>query len=59
MKKIEEEEFNEYLGKRLTQIRKVNKMSIGELGAHIGVSYQQIRKYENDTNRMSPKRLLM
>lgn len=56
---ISEEKFNQLLGKRLTDIRMINKMSVSELAAHIGVSYQQANKYESGTNRMPPKRILM
>jgi transcriptional regulator with XRE-family HTH domain len=33
------------------------QMSQGELGSKLGVSYQQVQKYENGANRVSAARL--
>ena len=52
-----EEEFNKALGFRLMTIRQSHKMSQEQLGARIGVRYQQIQKYEAGQARMPPERI--
>lgn len=56
---VSEQKFNEELGFRLMQIRQEHKMSLQQLGAHIGVQYQQVQKYERGTSRISPMRLAL
>lgn len=46
-----------YAGTRLRERRKLCGLSQGELGKAIGVSFQQIQKYENGANRISVSRL--
>lgn len=50
--------FNAGLGQRLRILRQSRKMSQKALGAAIGLSFQQIQKYENGTNRMTVDRLI-
>lgn len=42
-----------YVGRRVRQLRKNRKLTQTELGTLIGVSFQQIQKYERGTNRIS------
>ncbi|QEE09715.1 helix-turn-helix transcriptional regulator [Bartonella kosoyi] len=46
-----------FVGKRIRFRRKMLKMSQKTLGQHLGVSFQQIQKYEKGLNRMSAGRL--
>jgi len=41
------------IGARLRGLRKSQHLSQAELGAAIGVTFQQIQKYENGSNRVS------
>lgn len=46
------------IGERLRQIRRAKRMSQSELGEALGVTYQQIQKYELGHSRMSVSTLL-
>jgi transcriptional regulator with XRE-family HTH domain len=46
------------IGKRIRQRRNEQKVSQAELGDQLGVSFQQIQKYEKGTNRVGAARLL-
>ena len=46
------------LGQRLKAARKLAGMSQAELAGPIGITFQQIQKYENGTNRVSALRLV-
>ena len=46
------------LGERIRARRNQIEMSQGDLGKALGVSFQQIQKYENGTNRISSGRLI-
>lgn len=50
--------FDQQIGLRIRQIRKKKKMSQEQLGKEVGVSFQQIQKYENGHNRISAARLV-
>ncbi|MEM6780998.1 MAG: helix-turn-helix transcriptional regulator [Pseudomonadota bacterium] len=54
-----EESFNRALGLRLMVLRQSKKISQGYLGVCIGVSGQQIQKYENGINRITPEKLAL
>ncbi|KQY78668.1 hypothetical protein ASD52_02155 [Ensifer sp. Root142] len=41
------------MGQRIRAIRKMRGYSQGQLGSLIGLSFQQVQKYENGTNRVS------
>lgn len=45
------------VGARIRTLRKTKGMSQGELGTASGVTFQQIQKYENGTNRIGASRL--
>jgi len=49
--------IDEYVGKRLRQKRDLEGLSQERLAEHVGVSFQQIQKYENGANRISASRL--
>lgn len=51
-------EFDVALGGRVKEIRLNRDLSQKKLGSMVGVTYQQISKYEDGTNRMSVYRLL-
>ena len=46
-----------YVGDRLRSIRKAAGMSQEMLGEMMGISFQQVQKYEKGTNRISSSRL--
>ena len=48
---------DEYVGRRVRQRRGELGLSQGELGDALGITFQQIQKYENGTNRVSAGRL--
>jgi transcriptional regulator with XRE-family HTH domain len=45
------------VGGRIRLLRKRRKMSQAQLGKALGVTFQQIQKYENGKNRVSASRL--
>lgn len=52
-----EKAFNRALGLRLMVLRQRRKLSQEYLGEQIGVSGQQLAKYENGINRITPEKL--
>ena len=46
-----------FIGKRMRELRHDNNISQVELGRELGVSFQQIQKYEKGVNRISAARL--
>jgi transcriptional regulator with XRE-family HTH domain len=46
-----------FIGQRVRLARKISKMSQQKLAAEIGVTYQQVQKYENGTDRIGAGRL--
>ena len=42
-----------YVGKRIRNMRKANKMSQTALAKEVGLTFQQIQKYENAKNRVA------
>lgn len=48
---------DKYVGSRLKKLRKERNVSLVELADLVAVSYQQIQKYENGSNRVSVSRL--
>ncbi len=46
-----------HIGKKLKLARLVRKISLVAVGDHLEVSFQQIQKYENGTNRIPASRL--
>ncbi|WP_375668879.1 helix-turn-helix domain-containing protein [Bartonella sp. MR168JLCBS] len=47
-----------FVGKKIRLKRKMLKMSQKTLGQHLGVTFQQIQKYEKGLNRVSAGRLM-
>ncbi len=45
------------IGHRLRQARLVENLTQGGLAKKLGISFQQVQKYENGTNRISSSRL--
>jgi transcriptional regulator with XRE-family HTH domain len=50
-------EIDRHVGKRIRAARILANLSLDDLGQRIGVSYQQVQKYENGTNRVGAGRL--
>lgn len=46
-----------HVGQRLRAIRTLRNMSQEKLGQRVGLTFQQIQKYERGTNRISASRL--
>jgi transcriptional regulator with XRE-family HTH domain len=51
-------EVDKIIGQRMRSFRLAKHMSQGDLGKHLGVTFQQIQKYENGKNRLSVSRLI-
>ena len=47
------------VGSRIRRFRKGRKMSQAQLGKELGVTFQQVQKYENGKNRVGASRLQM
>ncbi|MBI1330263.1 MAG: helix-turn-helix domain-containing protein [Alphaproteobacteria bacterium] len=50
-------EYDTHIGYQIRRLRLLAGMSQEQLGTGLGVSFQQIQKYENGTNRISAGRL--
>jgi transcriptional regulator with XRE-family HTH domain len=48
---------DEYIGQRIREARIANGLSQTELGGLLGVSYQQVQKYEQGKNRINGARI--
>jgi transcriptional regulator with XRE-family HTH domain len=46
-----------HVGQQIRARRKLLRLSQTELGAKVGVTFQQMQKYENGSNRVSASRL--
>lgn len=46
-----------HIGNRLKSAREARRMTLGQVGRDLGLTYQQIRKYESGENRLSASRL--
>jgi transcriptional regulator with XRE-family HTH domain len=51
------QKIDRVIGRNVRIHRLAKKMSQTELGDHLGVSFQQVQKYENGTNRVGSGRL--
>lgn len=49
--------FDSHVGNNLRLIRLTRKMSQSDLGEHLGLTFQQVQKYEKGTNRIPTSRL--
>ena len=48
-----------HVGQQIKARRNRQSMSQAVLAAHLGITFQQIQKYENATNRVSASKLFM
>ena len=55
---IEPDPIDVAVGLRLRQLRKSQGMSQGKLGQALGITFQQVQKYERGTNRISASMLV-
>lgn len=55
--KAQRDPIDVHVGSRLRLIRTARRLSLEELGRRIGVTYQQIQKYETGANRISASTL--
>lgn len=51
--KEQRREIDAHVGKKLRHIRNLRGLSQEKLAAQIGLTFQQLQKYENGTNRVS------
>ena len=51
-------EFNKHLGAHIRFARIAAKMSQTALGEHLGITFQQVQKYENGKDRVSAEALV-
>lgn len=51
--------INEDIGKRIRELRIKSGMSQAFVAQKLGITFQQVQKYENGTNRVSAARLSM
>jgi transcriptional regulator with XRE-family HTH domain len=51
-------DINHKIGRRLHHLRATRGLSMEALGDEIGVTFQQIQKYERGTNIVSPEKLV-
>ncbi|MCI5060423.1 MAG: helix-turn-helix domain-containing protein [Alphaproteobacteria bacterium] len=56
-KKGKAEGLDRQIGERLKAMRKVRNMTQEDLASQVGITFQQIQKYENGKNRVSASRL--
>ena len=54
---MKEKEINKRVGNRLRYFRKASGRSQKELSGVLGVSFQQVQKYETGVNRLSAGKL--
>lgn len=54
-----EPELERRLGRRIREARKARGITLKVLAARLGVSYQQVQKYEKGDNRISVSTLLL
>ncbi|GGD10579.1 hypothetical protein GCM10011335_11830 [Aureimonas glaciei] len=55
--RLEPDVVDVHVGRRVRQVRLLKNLTQEELGQKIGVSYQQVQKYETGANRISASRL--
>ncbi|HYD26358.1 helix-turn-helix transcriptional regulator [Brevundimonas sp.] len=54
---MDEQDIDDRVGARIKELRKAAGLSQTELGRRIGVTFQQVQKYENGGNRVSASKL--
>ncbi len=45
--------IDQMVGERIRELRVAQNMTLSELGSELGISHQQLQKYETGTNRLS------
>lgn len=55
--KKQDREIDQHVGARVKQIRMLRNLSQTELGDQVGITFQQIQKCENGSNRIGSSRL--
>ena len=53
------EQIDKFIGRKIYFLRLAKGLSRAELSKVIDVTYQQLQKYENGTNRVSASRLML
>lgn len=53
-----DKEIDQHIGRQVRAIRQLQGMTQTMLGEHLGVSFQQIQKYERGNNRISASSLV-
>jgi len=53
------QEFNVIIGSRLKLLRKDLKLSQAKLGEEIGITFQQVKKYEKGINRLPIENMII
>lgn len=56
--KLSPTQFDQQIGKKVAYHRQIKGMSQTELGAFLGVTFQQIQKYESGKNKVSTEALV-
>jgi transcriptional regulator with XRE-family HTH domain len=56
--KMEERSIDAAIGARIRSLRLHNGLTQQKLAARLGVTFQQVQKYERGTNQINPTRLL-
>ena len=56
-RKLAEDEIKSHIGYRLRRLRKRKGLTQGDLGSAVGVTFQQIQKYESGDANCSSARL--
>ena len=54
---MELDDVEKHIGKQIKMLRMANKMSQKDLAKTMGITYQQVQKYETGLNRISVSRL--
>jgi len=55
--KMKLEDVEKHIGQQIKMLRMSNKMSQKVLAEHLGITYQQVQKYETGMNRISVARI--
>lgn len=58
MAKKSPDKYDIEVGKRIKALRMARGISQEQVGAYLGLTFQQVQKYEKGTNRIAPSRLI-
>lgn len=56
-RKVESKEVDKHIGRKIKESRLIKKMTQSDLGQGIGLTFQQVQKYEKGINCISASRL--